>query len=274
MILIGESINVMRKDISQAIKERDKKPIQDLALHQVEAGADYLDLNIGPSRKEGPEIMEWMVNIVQDVVDVPLSLDTTNYLAIEAGLKVVKKRPIINSVSSQKERLKNTLPLAKKYNVPFVALLLSDEGIPRDVSERANVLFEILSSSQALGIPNEDVWVDPIVLPVSADQKQMVEFVEFLKVIPDLVGEELKTICGLSNVSNGSPKELRSILNCTYLTMLQEAGLYSAIVDVLDENILNTAKGKILDSFSSLDVEKTRSVLKNEVLYCHSWLEL
>lgn len=273
MILVGESINVMKKDISWAIKERDKKPIQDLALRQVEARADYLDLNIGPSRKQGPEIMEWMVNIIQDVVDVHLSLDTTNYLAIEAGLKVAKKRPIINCVSLQKERLENTLPLAKKYDVPFIALLLSDEGIPRDISERANVLFEILSNSQALGIPNEDVWVDPILFPVSGDQKQVVEFIEFLKIIPDLVGEELKTICGLSNVSNGSPKELRSILNCTYLTMLQEVRLYSAVVDVLDEALINTLKGKILDSFSSRDVEKTRAVLKNEVLYCHSWLE-
>jgi 5-methyltetrahydrofolate corrinoid/iron sulfur protein methyltransferase len=198
---------------------------------------------------------------------------------------VTKARPLINSVSAQKERLENMLPLAKKYNVPFIALLLSDEGIPRNTEERANVFFEIFTLATDMGIPPEDIWVDGIIFPVSADQNQVVSFVEFLKMLPELAGVELKTTCGLSNVSNGSPKELRSILNQSYLAMLLAEGLYSAILDVLDKELMKVHQligdtrdiNKWLDTLDAqkrTDVEKTMKVLRNEVLYCHSWLDL
>jgi len=285
MKLIGESINIMSKTIGQAIKERNAKPIQELAVKQVEGGADMLDLNLGPARKQGDEMMEWLVKIVQEVTDVPLSLDTTNPMAIEAGLKVAKERALINSISAQKERLKITLPLAKKYDVPFIAVLLSDVGIPRNVEERASVFFEILTKTQELGISEDDIWVDPIVLPVSADQNQVVQAMEFLKILPDLSGVSLKSTCGVSNVSNGSPPHLRRILNRVYLALLMSNGLTSAIVDTLDQELVNTArtleKSPDLDTWiASLSQEKqdefykTMKVLKNEVLYCHSWLEL
>jgi 5-methyltetrahydrofolate corrinoid/iron sulfur protein methyltransferase len=283
MILIGESINVMSKTIGTAIKERDKKPIQDLALKQVEAGAHMLDLNIGPARKEGAEVMEWVVKVVQEVVDVPLSLDTTNPVAMEAGLKVVKQRPLINSVSAQKERLERMLPLAKKYDTPFVALLLSDSGIPRDQDERASVALDIILKANELGVKNEDIWVDPILMPVSVDQRQVVEFIDFLKILPEL-SPGIKSTCGLSNVSNGSPKELRGIINRTfYLMIMNEGGMHSAIVDTLDEDFMRTVckveelKGKggnLLDYFKEQEVVKTLRVLRNEVLYSHSFLEV
>jgi cobalamin-dependent methionine synthase I len=276
----------MSKTIGPAIKEKNPKPIQELVEREADAGADYLDLNVGPARKQGDEMMEWLVKIVEEVTDVPLSIDTTNPIAMEAGLKTVTKaRPLINSVSAQKERLENMLPLAKKYNVPFIALLLSDEGIPRNTEERANVFFEIFTPATDMGIPPEDIWVDGIIFPVSADQNQVVSFVEFLKMLPELAGVELKTTCGLSNVSNGSPKELRSILNQSYLAMLLAEGLYSAILDVLDKELMKVHQligdtrdiNKWLDTLDAqkrTDVEKTMKVLRNEVLYCHSWLDL
>ncbi len=285
MILIAESINIMSKTIGPAIKEKNAKPIQELAIKQVEGGADMLDINLGPARKQGDEIMEWLVKTVQEVTDVPLSLDTTNPVAMEAGLKVAKERALINSISAQKERLEVTLPLAKKYNVPFIAVLLSDVGIPRTAEERVSVFFEILTAAQGLEISEDDIWIDPIILPVSADQNQVVQALEFLKLLPDLIGMPLKSTCGLSNISNGSPAHLRGILNQTYLALLMTNGLTSAIVDTLDKELVGIAraleKSSDLDSWlASLSPEKqnefskTMKVLKNEVLYCHSWLEL
>jgi cobalamin-dependent methionine synthase I len=220
--------------------------------------------------------------VVQEVVDVPLSLDTTNPVAMEAGLKVAKERPLINSVSAQKERLEKMLPLAKKYDTPFVALLLSDSGIPRDSDERATVALDIILKANELGVKNEDIWIDPILMPVSVDQRQVVEFIEFLKILPEL-SPGLKSTCGLSNVSNGSPQALRSIINRTlYLMIMNEGGMHSAIVNTLDEDFMHVVRrveelkevGNLLDHFREQEVVKTLRVLRNEVLYSHSFLEV
>jgi 5-methyltetrahydrofolate corrinoid/iron sulfur protein methyltransferase len=259
MLLIGESINIMSKRIGPAIKERDKKPIQDIAVLQVESGADMLDLNIGPARKQGDEVMEWVVKTVQEVVDVPLSLDTTNPAAMEAGLKVCKNRPLINSISNEPERIEKMLPLAKKYDVPFIGLLLSKEGIPRNADERAVVASEIVMKANEAGIENENIWIDPILFPVSADQKQIVEFFEFLKMLPELC-PGCKSCCGLSNTSNGVPQALRSVVDRTLYTILETLGMYSAIVNVLNKDFMAEVK--------------TNRILRNEVLYSHSWIEI
>lgn len=286
MIFIAENINIMSQTIGPAIREKNKKPIQEMAVKLAENEVHYLDLNLGPARKAGDEMMKWLVETVQEVVDLPLALDTTNPVAIEAGLKAAtKQRPLINSISAQTERLEKTLPLAKEYDVPFIALLLSDAGIPRNAEERAEVFFELYNAAMEIGISPEDIWVDAIILPACVDQKQVVTFVEFLKILPDLTGEPFKTTCGLSNVSNGSPKELRHILNLYYAAICNYNGLTSAIVDGLDVGFLNKLRSlegsNDLDSwittFSEKEQEeakKTIKVLNNEMLYCHSWLEL
>lgn len=285
MLFIAENINIMSQTIGPAMRERNKKPIQEMATKLAENGVHYLDLNLGPARKAGDEMMEWLVKTVQEIVDLPLVLDTTNPVAIEAGLRVAKQRPLINSVSAQKERLEKTLPLAKKYNVPFIALLLSDTGIPRNAEERAEVFFKLYNAAMEAGIPSEDIWVDSIILPACVDQNQVVAFIEFLKILPDLTGEPFKTTCGLSNVSNGSPKELRHVLNLYYAAMGNYSGLTSAIVDGLDVSFLKKLKtlenSLDLDSWiatlseeNQIEARKTIKVLNNEILYCHSWLEL
>ncbi len=123
MILIAESINIMSKTLGPAMRERNPKPIQEMARAEVEAGADYLDINIGPARRGGDEFMEWVVNMVQEVTDLPLSLDTTNPIAMEAGLKACKSKALINSISLQPDRLESELPLVKKYNASMIGLL-------------------------------------------------------------------------------------------------------------------------------------------------------
>jgi len=293
MILIGENINVMSKKVARAFKERDKKTIQEMAVALAEAGMDYLDLNIGPARKEGPELMRWLVETVQEVVDLPLFLDTTNVEAIRAGLEANKKgTPVINSVSYRPDRIEALFPLVKEFDVPFVALLLGAEGIPRDANERGMILAEFTAKAEEEGISQERMWVDPIILPVSAQQDQVKEVVEFMRMFQEL-GMSCKSTCGLSNVSNGTPKELRPILNRTYLIMLKRYGMQSAIVDGFDKELIEIARGKREDleqlvyramdgeeiDLSQLSEEeanyvKTVNVLMGRTLYSHSWLRV
>ena len=168
IVRIAESINVMSKTLGPAMKSRDPKPIQDMAVKQQEKDADILDLNIGPARKEGDKLMEWMVKTVEEVSDLPLSLDTTNPVATEAGLKAVTKaRPIINSISLQPERMEIMLPMVAKYNAQMIALLWGKEGMPRDTNERALMATELVYAANEAGVVNEDIYVDPIVSPIS-----------------------------------------------------------------------------------------------------------
>ncbi|MBA7711414.1 5-methyltetrahydrofolate:corrinoid/iron-sulfur protein co-methyltransferase [subsurface metagenome] len=291
MILIGESINVMSKTIGPALKERNPKPIQELAKAEVETGVDYLDLNIGPARKAGDELMAWVVNTVQEVTDLPLSLDTTNPVAMEAGLKVHKGRALINSISLA--RMDEELPLAKKYNAHMIGLLWGREGMPRDANERGMIAAELVYKANEMSIPNKNIWFDPIVTPaVNVDTNQVKPCLEFMSMLQD-IAPGCKSTVGLSNISNGTPTHLRHYLNQTYLMMLMKYGLYSAIVDAFDSELINIARGKkpelidlvhrVMDGekpdLSSLTEEevkyvKTVRVLTGESLYSHSWLEI
>jgi cobalamin-dependent methionine synthase I len=291
MVLIGESIHIISKLVSDAVKERNPEVIQDLAKAQAEAGADYIDLNLGPAKRDPEEVTQWLVNTIQGVTDLPVSVDTLNPVAMEAGLKVCKKRPLLNSASGKASSKELMLPLAKKYNTDVVISVITDKGCPPDIDSRTESIMETVALANELGIPNEDIWVDPIILPVSADQKQVGEALEFIKILQDLL-PGVKSTVGLSNVSNGTPEELRGILNRTYIIMLGRNGLYSAIADVLDKELVSLNKGelpKIVDLiYKTMDGEaidvsslpqreqnyvKTTRVLMGETLYSHAWLE-
>jgi len=290
MVLIGENINIMSTTIGPALKERNPKPIQELA--KAEGVVDYLDLNIGPARKAGDELMEWVVNTVQEVTDKPLSMDTTSLVAMEAGLKVAKKKPLMNSVSLQPDRLEQGLQLAKKYNADMIGLLWGAEGMPRDANERAVLAVDIVYQGNERGIPNENIWIDPIASPVSVEINQVRACVEFMAMLGE-IAPGCKSTVGLSNVSNGTPTHLRPWLNRTYMIMLMKYGLYSAIVDAFDTDLIKIARGerpeivdlvhRVMDGekpdLSSLTEEeikyvKTVRVLTGESLYSHSWLEI
>lgn len=292
MIIIGESIHIISKTVSDAVRDRNARVIQDLAVAQAQGGADYIDLNLGPARKDPEEMTQWLVNTIQVVTDLPLSIDTLNPVAMEAGLKICKRRPLLNSASGRTDSKERMLPLAKKYATDVVISVLTDRGCPPDVDSRTESIMETVAYANELGIPNEDIWVDPIILPVSADQKQVAEAaLEFIKILQDLL-PGIKSTVGLSNVSNGTPEELRGILNCTYMIMLGRCGLYSAIADALDKELISLNKGrmesivnliyKTMDGevvdVSSLsprerDYVKTTKVLMAETLYSHAWLE-
>ncbi|MDO9124067.1 MAG: dihydropteroate synthase [Deltaproteobacteria bacterium] len=289
MILIGESIHILSKVVSDAIKARDEKPLQELAIKQANAGADYIDLNVGPARKD-PDVMKWLAGVIQEVVKKPLSLDTTNPVAMEAGLSVCKIPPLINSASGKQESKEKMLPLAAKYNCDVVLSVLIDAGIPTDSSSRAEAIMETVAYANEIGIPNERIWVDPIMMPISVDQPQVVELFEFMKILQD-VCPEAKSTLGLSNLSNGTPEHLRGILNRICLAMLDRYNCFSAIVDSFDEELVKLAKGQLPDiknliyramdeevDTSNLpkkeaDIVKTVNVLMGKSLYSHSWLE-
>ncbi|MCD6298657.1 MAG: dihydropteroate synthase [Deltaproteobacteria bacterium] len=293
MLLLGESLNVISKKIGRAFKERDPKPIQEEALFQKGKGMDYIDINLGPAKKDGHELMPWVVETVQEVVDdIPLVLDTSNIAAIEAALKVCKLTPIINSIMCRPERYEKMVPLAAEHNADFIALMWGPEGLPRDENERAALCVELLYFANEAGIPNEKIWVDGIVTPVNIQQPQAISLMEFQGMIQD-IAPGARSTCGLSNISNGPPDHLRPILNQTYMVMLQKYGMESVIADPLDDQLISIAKGKRQDivdliygvmdgdepDMASLSKEmqdyvKTTNVILGKSLYSDSWLEL
>ena len=292
MILVGENLNIMSKTLGPAMKDRLVQPVQEMAAAQHKIDMDYIDLNIGPARKAGDEFMAWVVNTVQAVTAKPLSLDTTNPLAMEAGLKVCRNKALINSISLQPDRLEQELSLVNKYNADMIGLLWGIEGMPRDANERCMLAVDLVYKANEQGIPNEKIWIDPIATPVSGEINQQKSSFEFLSMLQD-IAPGCKSIVGLSNVSNGTPSELRPYLNRTYMIMLEKYGLYAAIVDAFDSELIEIARGRrpnivnlvhsIMDGdkpdLSALTPEevkyaKTVRVLNGESLYSHSWLDI
>lgn len=305
MIVIGECIHLIAPSVRKAIENRDKAFIQDLALRQVKKGAQLLDLNIGPQKKAGPEVISWMVNTIQEVTDVPLSLDTTNAQAIEAGLKVCKKKAIINSTDASEERLNALMPLAAKYNANIIALSLGKVGLPTTADARIELATEILSAAAEQGVATEDIYLDPLVLTVNGNQDQTLQTIEAVRFFKQMTDPPPMTTCGLSNVSNSCPKGIRSILDRVFLVMMLGAGLDSAIADPLDDELMqtikiiegrddSTPKGKLYlalcdacqasEEFDTStvdmsepelsDIAKTIDVMQNKTLYAHGYLKL
>ncbi len=241
--VVAENINIMSKYTGNAMREKNGKPIQEWAEKLTEKGADLLDLNLGPARKGGPEMMDWLVKTVQEVTDLPLFLDTTNSEAIEAGLKAYKIKggpAVINSIMATPERMALQMPLVSKYDCNMVGLMWGPDGIPRDENERAVLLDSMMTQAAEHGIDLEKIWFDPIVVPVSSQQQELQGCTTFMQWLPDLAPGSSST-CGLSNVSNGSPDELRDVLNQVYLCVLKKCGITSAILDGFDEAIVKIA---------------------------------
>jgi 5-methyltetrahydrofolate corrinoid/iron sulfur protein methyltransferase len=293
--VVAENINIMSKYTGSAMREKDPKPIQEWAEKLTEKNANLLDLNLGPARKGGAEMMQWLVKTVQEVTDLPLFLDTTNNEAMEAGLQVYvnKSGPaVINSIMATPERMALQLPLVNRYDCEMVGLMWGPDGIPRDENERAILLDSLVTQATEHDIPLEKIWFDPIVVPVSSQQQELQGCTTFMQWLPELA-PGAKSTCGLSNVSNGSPDELRDILNQVYLIMLKKCGITSAILDGFDEEIVAIAHdkvpehedivGRVMDGEEvdtsgmgqkEVNYVKTAKMLMGQSLYSHSWLDL
>ncbi len=294
MLLIGENLNVINRKIGKAFREKDPVPIIEEAKRQKERGMDWIDINLGPARKGGPELMEWVVKTVQEAIGdtPPLCLDTSNIEAMEAGLAVHKGKAIINSIMARPERYEKMIPLAVKYNAAMIALTWGPEGLPRDENERAALAVELIYAANSAGIPNEDIFVDGIVTPVNIQQPQLMSLLAFMEMLQE-IAPGAKSTCGLSNISNGVPDHLRPMLNRTYMVMLERKGMYSCIADAYDDVLIDIARGrrpdivevihKVMDGepidMGSLSKElqdyvKTARVILGHTLFSDSWLEI
>jgi 5-methyltetrahydrofolate corrinoid/iron sulfur protein methyltransferase len=274
MIVIGEKINVMSKTIGPAMKSREPEPIRRMALHQVEGGADVLDINLGPATKEGPEMMQWVVNVVQETVpDTRLCLDTMNPEAMEAGLKVCKLQPIINSTSAERARLETFLPLAKTYDAEIIGLAMTEKGVSRDATERVEAAMTIMGAFAEFDVPLDRLYLDPLLLPVGVAQQQAVEAAEAITMFGLLNEPPLKTTVGLSNIYNGCPEHVKSPMAAALLAILIPAGLTSAIMDPNDELQMMVARTDPAELQLTDEIEKSMAILRNETLYCHSYLD-
>lgn len=285
MLIIGEKLSIIAKRVREAMMKRDKGPIQEIATRQWKEGSGMIDANIGPAEDGGEELMEWMVTTIQEVVPLPICLDTTNYKAIEAGLKVHNNewgRPLINSTSNDPERFP-MLELAAKYNSQIIGLTVGKGGLPADAEERAAIAAEIMARAMEYGVPLEDIYLDPLVLQIATSQDHAMKVIDAIKMFREMNEPPMKTVVGLSNISNGCPKHIRPILNKYYFIMLMNAGLDAAIADAhemaeamqekqLVDDIL--AGKEIEDKEKMMVIKKTLDVIMNKTLYAHSYLEM
>ena len=306
MYIIGENIHIISGAVKEALANKDKMFFQDLAVKQVEGGAQALDLNLGPRKKDWQEVFPWMVETVEQVVNVPLSFDSTNLMGIEAGLKkVTKAQPIINSTSAEPERLEKVPLLAKEYNTKLIALTMGKSGIPVSADERVGIALEtLIPRCLEIDYPIEDLIIDPLVLTVSGCQEYAPECLEAVRTLQYAWDPPPAISVGLSNVSNAVPAANRPLINQVYCAMLMGAGLHMMIADPLDEDLKevigvienrdeSTSLGglyiKIADRISEMDepspedvnfddpdqvqVWKTVQILLNKVIYADSYLE-
>jgi 5-methyltetrahydrofolate corrinoid/iron sulfur protein methyltransferase len=306
MYIIGENIHIISQKVKDALKERDAKFFQELAVAQEEGGAQALDLNLGPRKKDWEEVFPWMVRTVEAVTDLPISFDSTNLNGIEAGLKTVTKaQPIINSTSAEPERLEKVPLVAKQYNARLIALTMGKSGIPVGADERVTIAIEtLLPRMLEIDFPIEDLILDPLVLTVSGCQEYGPELIEAVRTLQVVWDPPPAISVGLSNVSNAVPHQNRPLINRVYLAMLMGAGLQTMIADPLDKEqweVIHTIENRdestpvkrlylaIHDRIAAMEepsvedvdlddpeqaaIWKTVQILLNKVIYADGYLE-
>ncbi|MCL4505618.1 MAG: dihydropteroate synthase [Chloroflexi bacterium] len=307
MYIIGENIHIISPRVKDALQAKDARFFQGRAVAQVEAGAQALDLNLGPRKKDWEEIFPWMVETIEAVADVPLSFDSTNIMGIEAGLKkVTKAQPIINSTSAEPERLEKVPLLAKKYNTRLIALTMGASGIPVAADARVTIAIEkLIPRMLEIDFPISDLIIDPLVLTVSGCQEYCPELIETIRTLQVAWNPPPAISVGLSNVSNSVPQENRSLVNRTYCAMLMGVGLNTMIGDPLDTKLKDTIRIieqrddstpvgrlylKIYDRIAAMEtpviddvdindpdqaaIWKTVQILLNKVIYADAYLQL
>lgn len=235
MLIVGELINSSVKSVAPAIKNFDSSRIKDLARKQWEAGATVIDVNAGTLGQREPEALKWLVETVQQVVDAPLCLDSPNPEALRAALEVHKGRALINSITAEKERFNQILPLVQEYECSVVALCMDDKGMPDNAQKRVEIGNKLVHDLEKAGIARERIYLDPLVYPVSTDGSNGWAV---LNAIRELMEQNpgVHTICGLSNISFGLPA--RNHLNQAFLVSAMTCGLDAVILNPLDVQLM------------------------------------
>lgn len=310
MLLIGENIHIISKTVQNALLERNEAFALDLIKRQIQEPStmDYIDLNVGPAKGAMEGVLPWLCDLVETNSDLKISFDTTNADEMRRGLEKSKnpQDSLLNSTSADEVRLEKLTSLAAEFNSSIIALTMNKElGIPKIADDRLNLAFEIFEKCQEKNIPNEKIFFDPLILPVSVDQSQAQEALNTIQMIKQSFDPEVMTTVGLSNISNGSPKEIRPLINNVFAVLAFGAGLDSAIIDAFDVELINTIK--VLESQSAknevdelyikladmirdfadledvdydkndskqVDIIKTARILLNKDVYTHSYRQI
>lgn len=235
MIVIGEKINGTRKQVAQAIQERDADFIRDLAMRQYENGATYLDVNAGTLLQNEPEDMAWLVEMVQEAApEAIICLDSANDKALRAGILKTAKTPMLNSLSGEQFRIDTVLPLAREFKTELIVLPLGDSGIPRTSEGRMDIVRRLVTLTREAGLPDEKLFIDPLVMAISTGTENGNITLETCRAIREEFPAAHLT-CGLSNISFGMP--LRGVLNQAFMALLIQAGMDSVIINPDDRDL-------------------------------------
>lgn len=306
MLLIGENIHVISKTVQSALLERDESFVLELIKKQ--AHMDYVDLNVGPAKGDMEGVLPWLCELVESNTDLKISFDTRNIDEMKRGLQKTKNPhdAIINSTSADADRIDVLGDLAASFGSNLIALTMNKEvGIPKSADERLALAFEVFEKTCEKGIKNEKIFFDPLILPVSVEQSQAQEALNTIQMIKQSFDPEVMTIIGLSNISNGSPKEIRPLINKVFAVLAHGAGLDAAIIDSFDTDLIKTLKiletknaankveelyiklSEMIRDFSDLeeipydvndptqgDIIKTARILLNKDIYSHSFRQV
>ena len=237
MLIVGERINTTRKSIDAAVEARNAELIRGEALKQAEAGADLIDVNTGTRLKTETADMEWLVSVVQEVVDNRLCIDSPNPEAIEVGVKLARQKPLVNSITAEVERIDAIMPMVKEHGTSVVALTMDEAGMPRTGEDRHRIACKIIDMISEYNIPMDDIYFDPLVQPIGSNPDQGLAVLEGIKLIRSSF-PDAHIICGLSNISFGLPD--RKLLNRIFLPMAALAGLDAAIMDPTDKPLMSS----------------------------------
>jgi len=257
VFVIGELINGMYSYIGKAITQKDKSVIQKYAIDQIKAGADALDVNCGPLSKQPVSDIQWLIEAIQEVTDKTICIDSSNPEVIASGLKVARNKTIINSTTADKAKMDKLIPLAKQYHAKLIGLTISASGIPQNKDQRMELAVQIVSACSEAEFPLEDLFLDPIVMPINVAQAQQREILESIREFKIISDPSPKTIIGLSNVSQGT--FVRPLINRTFLVMAAAFGLDAAILDPLDTELL--------------DAGITADLILNKQIFCDKYLD-
>ena len=235
MEIIGEKINGTRKRVAQAIAERDTDFIKALAAKQAEAGSTWLDVNAGTHPDREPDDLIWLIENIQSVVETPLCLDSANPAALNVAIKAVNKTPMINSISGEPERLEHVLPLVAEHGCEVIALAMDDKKIPETTEKRLEIIDKVIAATRAAGVPDEKVYVDPLVMTIATANQSAIIAYETIRAAHERYPGVHFTM-GLSNISFGLPA--RKQINRAFLILAMHNGLDSAILDPLDKELM------------------------------------
>lgn len=300
MILIGENIHVISKSVRQALIERDEAFIA--GLIKAQSNMDYIDLNVGPAKNQLSGILPWLAEIVSDNSSLNISFDTTNIEEMENGLEKFEGNSFINSTSKDEPRLTDLINLADRYKSNLIALTLSKEtGIPKSADGRLEIAFEIYEKYLENGLDSQKLYFDPLVLPVCVEQQQALEALNTIKMIKESFDPPVKTVIGLSNISNGCTN--RELINKVFAVLAYGAGLDAAIIDARDLELVRILKmlennspqsdidklyinlADMMRDFGDIEdikysgkqqetVVKTAKILLNKEIYSHSFTQI